>query len=208
MSIRANFPGEPGIRSTQEQTQLEATARERRRFKSLKDYSAATGQDKHSILVDYDVFVKVSPPGPDPQRFTNQRISISSFGRVRLRLTQVFGFPASTTISWDGRPILEPTNPDGRCLTTDLGRRAQGLRLKAQGSRLKAQKERKSCPVSDVSGRRFSPARWRLWPAPSPVQASSRRRRQRRSWRRCRRSFRIISRSPPSASRSPKPATG
>jgi hypothetical protein len=33
----------------------------------LTEYSAATGQDTHSVLVDYDVFVKVTPPGPDPR---------------------------------------------------------------------------------------------------------------------------------------------
>ena len=42
-------------------------ARETRRFKTLKEYSDATGQDRHSVLVDYDVFVKVTPPGPDPR---------------------------------------------------------------------------------------------------------------------------------------------
>src|SRR5262249_29937182 len=66
-SMLANFPGEDGKLSTQQQAQLEAKARETRRFKTLKDYSDATGQDRHSILVDYDVFVKVSPPGPDPR---------------------------------------------------------------------------------------------------------------------------------------------
>jgi len=41
-----------------------------RRYPSLKEYSAATGQDRHSILVDYADFVKVSPPDPqDPRRF-------------------------------------------------------------------------------------------------------------------------------------------
>jgi hypothetical protein len=71
-SERANFPGAAGTSavpspvSTQQQAQLEAAARERRRFKSLTEYSAATSQDKHSILIDYDAFVKVSPPGPDP----------------------------------------------------------------------------------------------------------------------------------------------
>ena len=39
----------------------------RRRFKTLKEFSEATGQDTHSVLVDYDVFVKVAPPGPDPR---------------------------------------------------------------------------------------------------------------------------------------------
>jgi hypothetical protein len=71
-SVRASFPGAAGTSavpspvSTQQQAQLEAAARERRRFKSLTEYSAATSQDKHSILIDYDAFVKVSPPGPDP----------------------------------------------------------------------------------------------------------------------------------------------
>jgi hypothetical protein len=67
MNMRANFPGEPGKLSTQAQAQLEAKARETRRFKTLKEYSEATGQDKHSILVDYDVFMKVTPTGPDPR---------------------------------------------------------------------------------------------------------------------------------------------
>jgi hypothetical protein len=72
LSMRASFPGAAGNSavpspvSTQQQAQLEAAARERRRFKSLTEYSASTGQDKHSVLVDYNVFVKVSPPGPDP----------------------------------------------------------------------------------------------------------------------------------------------
>jgi hypothetical protein len=66
-SIRANFPGEDGRLSTQQQAQLEAKARQTRRFKTLQEYSDATGQDRHSILVDYDIFVNVSPPGPDPR---------------------------------------------------------------------------------------------------------------------------------------------
>jgi hypothetical protein len=66
-TMLANFPGEDGKLSTQQQAQFEAKARETRRFQTLKEYSDATGQDKHSILVDYDIFVKVSPPGPDPR---------------------------------------------------------------------------------------------------------------------------------------------
>jgi hypothetical protein len=67
LTMRANFMGEPGIRSTQEQTQFEMKARERRRFKTLKEYAEATGQDRHSLLVDYDTFVHVTPAGPDPR---------------------------------------------------------------------------------------------------------------------------------------------
>jgi hypothetical protein len=65
--MRANFPGEPGKVPFQQQVQLEAQAREQRRFKTLKEFSQATGQDQHSVLVDYDVFVKVFAPGPDPR---------------------------------------------------------------------------------------------------------------------------------------------
>ncbi len=66
-SVAANFPGEPGKLSTQEQTRLEAGARQVRRFKTLKEYSETTGEDRHSVLVDYDVFVNVKAPGPDPR---------------------------------------------------------------------------------------------------------------------------------------------
>jgi hypothetical protein len=47
-----------------------ASNREARRFASLKEYSAATGQERHSVLVDYGDFVRVSAPDPgDPRRF-------------------------------------------------------------------------------------------------------------------------------------------
>jgi hypothetical protein len=40
-----------------------------RRYKTLKEYSEATGQDRHSVLVDYDVFTRVTMPDKaDPQR--------------------------------------------------------------------------------------------------------------------------------------------
>src|SRR3954463_5944270 len=52
--MMANFPGEPGKLSTQQQSALEAKARQVRRFKTLQEYAAATGQDRHSVLVDYD----------------------------------------------------------------------------------------------------------------------------------------------------------
>jgi hypothetical protein len=51
-------------------TRADYTAkREERKFKTLQTYTEATGQDKHSILVDYDVFQKVSMPDPsDPRK--------------------------------------------------------------------------------------------------------------------------------------------
>ncbi len=40
-----------------------------RRFKTLQELSDATGQDRHSRLVDYDIFVRVTEPNAaDPQR--------------------------------------------------------------------------------------------------------------------------------------------
>lgn len=44
--------------------------REARRFATLREYAAATGQDRHSVLVDYSDFVQVAAPDPgDPRRF-------------------------------------------------------------------------------------------------------------------------------------------
>ncbi|HTW23886.1 MAG TPA: hypothetical protein VMD78_09810, partial [Candidatus Baltobacteraceae bacterium] len=43
-----------------------------RHFKSLAEYQQATKQEQHSVLVDYDIFVKVSAPDKsDPQRLYN-----------------------------------------------------------------------------------------------------------------------------------------
>ena len=40
-----------------------------RRFKTLEEYRDATGQERHSVLVDYDVFRNVTAPDKsDPQR--------------------------------------------------------------------------------------------------------------------------------------------
>ncbi len=40
-----------------------------RKYGTLKDYQEATGQERHSVLVDYDVFVRVpKPDSSDPQR--------------------------------------------------------------------------------------------------------------------------------------------
>jgi hypothetical protein len=43
-----------------------------RRFKTISDYSNATGLDKHSVLLDFNTFVKVGiPDKADPQRLYN-----------------------------------------------------------------------------------------------------------------------------------------
>ncbi len=72
-SLTSRFPGEAGSAteraplSTRAQAQLEAAARDVRRFPTLEAYSAATGQDGNSVIVDYDVFQDVAPPGEDPR---------------------------------------------------------------------------------------------------------------------------------------------
>ena len=51
----------------------------KRTFKTLEEYSAATGQDAHSVLVDYDVFVKVRTPDPSTRRnSTSRRLRFST----------------------------------------------------------------------------------------------------------------------------------
>ncbi len=43
-----------------------------RKFKTLREYSDATKQEQHSMLVDYNVFVKVNAPNKDdPQHLYN-----------------------------------------------------------------------------------------------------------------------------------------
>ena len=75
--MMANFPGAAGSAtevaplSTRAQADLESKAREVRRFADLAGYSAGSGQDSHSVLVDFDTFVNVKPPRPDPRTLYN-----------------------------------------------------------------------------------------------------------------------------------------
>jgi hypothetical protein len=64
VSLYAAKPGLP----PQERIKQEAGSKEDRRFKTLKEFSEATGQDRHSILVDYDIFQKVTAPDPNDPR--------------------------------------------------------------------------------------------------------------------------------------------
>jgi hypothetical protein len=44
--------------------------REKRSFPTLREYAAATGQEAHSVIVDYSDFARVSAPDPnDPRRY-------------------------------------------------------------------------------------------------------------------------------------------
>jgi hypothetical protein len=67
-SIRADNRSSAGM-SPQQRAKAEAGSRESRNFKTLKEFSEATGQDRHSIVVDYSIFQKAAPPDPnDPRR--------------------------------------------------------------------------------------------------------------------------------------------
>ena len=57
---------------------------ETRQFQTLADYARATGQDRHSVLVDYDVFVKV-PPLNAQDRATVQKVYKAEDLDFRLR---------------------------------------------------------------------------------------------------------------------------
>jgi hypothetical protein len=121
LTMRANFPGEPAMRSTQQQSQFEAKFREQRRFRTLSEYADASGQDRHSVLVDYDVFVAVAPPGPDPR--TLYRPADFDF---RLR-------PGSTAV--DAGVGLPGINDDFTGGAPDLGAYEVGHPLPAYGPR-------------------------------------------------------------------------
>jgi hypothetical protein len=65
--IVSRYAAKPGL-SPQDRIKEEAGSKEDRKFKTLKEFSEATGQDRHSIIVDYDVFQKVTPPDPNDPR--------------------------------------------------------------------------------------------------------------------------------------------
>jgi hypothetical protein len=60
------------------------SALEARQFKTLAEYSAVTGEDRHSVLVDYDIFVKV-PPLDAQDRTTVQKVYKAQDLDFRLR---------------------------------------------------------------------------------------------------------------------------
>jgi hypothetical protein len=66
-SVSADNRAKPGM-SPQARARAEAGSRETRNFKTLKEFGEATGQDRHSVMVDYDVFQKVTAPDPNDPR--------------------------------------------------------------------------------------------------------------------------------------------
>jgi hypothetical protein len=65
--VPSRYAAPPNL-SPQDRIRAEDGSKEDRKFKTLKEFSEATGQDRHSVIVDYDVFRKVTPPDPNDPR--------------------------------------------------------------------------------------------------------------------------------------------
>ena len=65
--VLSRYAAKPGL-SPQDRIKEEAGSKEDRKFKTLKEFGEATGQDRHSVIVDYDVFQKVTPPDSNDPR--------------------------------------------------------------------------------------------------------------------------------------------
>ncbi|HEU4620498.1 MAG TPA: hypothetical protein VFV10_20860 [Gammaproteobacteria bacterium] len=96
-----------------------------RKFASLDEYRSATGQERHSILVDYDVFEKVAMPDKtDPQRLYDPK----DFD-FRLK-------PGSAAI--DKGELLPNIDDDVTGRAPDLGALEAGLPVPHYGPRAEA----------------------------------------------------------------------
>ena len=80
-----------------------------RHFKSLAEYSEATGQDQHSVLVDYDMFVNVDRCRTNPIR------SASTIPRISISVCK----PGSAAV--DAGVVLPTINDDFTGRAPDLG---------------------------------------------------------------------------------------
>jgi hypothetical protein len=96
--------------------------RETRKFATLADYSRATGQDRHSILIDYDVFVNAAQQNP------NDITRIYRFEDLDFRLR-----PESEAV--DTGLILPNVNDDFTANAPDLGALEAGRPMPIYGSR-------------------------------------------------------------------------
>jgi hypothetical protein len=98
---------------------------ETRRFASMADYAAATGQDRHSVAVDYDVFVNV------------RRLDAQDAASVqRLYRAADFDFRLKTGSAAVDRGLMLPTVTDGYLgKAPDLGAVEAGHPLPHYGPR-------------------------------------------------------------------------
>jgi hypothetical protein len=96
--------------------------RETRKFATLADYSQATGRDRHSVLVDYDVFVDVAQQDP------NDTTRIYRFEDMDFRLR-----PKSVAV--DAGSVLPNINDDFTGKAPDLGALEAGRPVPVYGPR-------------------------------------------------------------------------
>jgi hypothetical protein len=96
---------------------------EKRKYKTLAEYSSATGQDEHSILVDYDIFERVNPPV-----YPNEITKIFNADNMDFRLK-----PDSAAV--DAACILPNVNNGFSGDAPDLGALEAGLPVPHYGPR-------------------------------------------------------------------------
>ena len=118
-----------------------------RRFKTLAEYSQATGQDKHSVMVGYDTFVNVPMADiSDPQHLYNPEDM-----DFRLR-------PNSPAV--DAGIVLPTINDDYKGKAPDIGAFELGLPMPQYGPR--------SWPVGMIGPSQMS---YRSWSGPQRKDA-------------------------------------
>lgn len=98
---------------------------ERQQFTSLADYAAATGQDRNSLLLDYDIFVNV-PPLDAADLTTIQRVHDATQLDFRLR---------PEAIANDRGVVIPNVNDDFAGAAPDLGALETGKPLPVYGPR-------------------------------------------------------------------------
>jgi hypothetical protein len=103
---------------------------ETKRFASLEAFAAATGQDQHSVLVDYDIFVNV------PRLDAQDRANVQKVYRA-----EDFDFRLKPTSAAVDRGIALPNITDGfGGKAPDLGALETGQRVPHYGPRPQAQR--------------------------------------------------------------------
>jgi hypothetical protein len=116
--VLSKYVAPPGL-SPQERIKAEVGSKEDRRFKTLQQFSEATGHDRHSVIVDYDLFQKVTPPDPNDPRILYQPADFN----FELRSGSVAvdagaRLPNINTDSPGRRRIWAHMNWDNRCCIT------------------------------------------------------------------------------------------
>jgi hypothetical protein len=94
-----------------------------RQYDTLSEYSQATGQDEHSILIDYDIFENVHPP-----LYPNEITKIFNTDDLDFRLKL-------DSAAVDAACILPNVNDDFTGVAPDLGALEIGLPVPQYGPR-------------------------------------------------------------------------